>query len=803
MLNRRCQFNFVNVRNAAAIFFVLVLANSVLAAPAGVDISKLPPAASRSIDFREDIQPIFERSCFRCHGLEKPKGKFSLVTREGALKGGETGVDILPGRSAESPLIHYGVRLVPDMEMPPEGKADPLTAEEIGLLRAWIDQGAAYPAKDAISAFRFSLGTAFGWVNVRGDKHQFREDQGFREDWSGGLELFELRDKLGSGGLISADGHVMRDDYAFRLRLEKNELGFVHAGFSQDRKYYDDTGGFYESFSPASYHLDRDLHLDVGRAWIDLGLTKFDPSRIVLGYELQYRNGAKSTLEWGNVGGVGGIQGTGGKNLYPASKDVDEKVHILKLDLVHESGGWLIEDNARVEFYELHTFRRNVESFPAGSAPETMVQTRESASHVQGMNTLRLEKQMNDWLFLSAGYLYSRIEGDASLDQITLDAAGIPARGTFWYSDSILLQQRTHSFALSGMITPLDAFTLSAGVQSEWIHQEGLGRVHLDEGDPYDPANFILEAPTIDSNLDKRQLTENLILRYSGLPLTSLFAEARLSQQRLSQIEHETDSAEHFDRDTDASADKRDFKVGGTVSPWQRVSLSASVRHRTIDNDYTHQTDNSAIGSAGYPAFIRSRDTDGDQLETKLIFKFTPRLKATLGYRWSRMDYETTTDRIPGVAPGGEILAARHAAQTYSLGGTWTPLARLHFNSAFSFSDVRTDAEHHGHPSLLPYQGYIYSLVTGGNFHLNDRTDFQASYYFSSADYRENRTLDAVPLGVDYVRHGVMAGVRRQINDHLSAALRYGYFFYEEPGKDRGNDYTGHGVFASFRLTWP
>ena len=452
MLNRRCQFKFVNVRNKAAIFFILASAIRTWAA-AELD-SKLPPPASQPIDFRNDIQPIFERSCFRCHGLEKPKGKFSLVNRDDALKGGEHGVDIKPGRSAESPLIYYVAALDPEMEMPPKGKADPLTDEEIGLLRAWIDQGAAYPQSNA---FRFTFAPAFGWVTVRGDKHQFREDQGFREDWSGGLESFELRDKLGSGGLISADGHVLRDDYAFRLRLEKNDVGFVHAGFSQYRKYYDGTGGFYEFFNPPSYHLDRDLHLDVGRAWIDLGLTKFEPSRIVLGYELQYRNGTKSTLEWGNVGGMGGIQGIGGKNLYPAAKDVDEKVHILKLDLVHEAGGWLIEDNARVEFYELHTLRRNVESFPAGSAPESLVHTRESASHVQGMNTLRLEKQMNDWLFLSAGYLYSRIEGDASLDQITLDAAGIPARGTFWYSDSILLQQRTHSFALSGMITPLDA----------------------------------------------------------------------------------------------------------------------------------------------------------------------------------------------------------------------------------------------------------------------------------------------------------------------------------------------------------
>src|SRR5690242_7299462 len=81
---------------------------------ADVDISKLPPAATTQVDFDRDIKPIFEAACFRCHGPERPKSGFRLDTREGALKGGENGVDIIPGKSAESPLIHYVSYLVED-----------------------------------------------------------------------------------------------------------------------------------------------------------------------------------------------------------------------------------------------------------------------------------------------------------------------------------------------------------------------------------------------------------------------------------------------------------------------------------------------------------------------------------------------------------------------------------------------------------------------------------------------------------------------------------------------------------------
>src|SRR5262249_20344001 len=121
-------------------FLILALANS-----APLDSSQLPAPANVLIDFPRDIQPILERSCLKCHSGEKPKGKFSLTTRESALRGGQDQVDIVPGVSAKSPLIHSVGRIVRDSEMPPPGKGNPLTEIEIGLPRAWIDQGAKWP----------------------------------------------------------------------------------------------------------------------------------------------------------------------------------------------------------------------------------------------------------------------------------------------------------------------------------------------------------------------------------------------------------------------------------------------------------------------------------------------------------------------------------------------------------------------------------------------------------------------------------------------------------------------------------
>lgn|SRR5437867_6959293 len=112
-----------------------------------VDVSKIPPASDKKdVTYAADIKPIFEKSCTKCHGAEKQKGKLRLDSLEATLKGGEDGKVVLPGKSAESILVHNVAHVGDeDLYMPPPDNKDkipPLTKEQIGLIRAWIDQGA-------------------------------------------------------------------------------------------------------------------------------------------------------------------------------------------------------------------------------------------------------------------------------------------------------------------------------------------------------------------------------------------------------------------------------------------------------------------------------------------------------------------------------------------------------------------------------------------------------------------------------------------------------------------------------------
>ncbi len=123
----------------------LVGAAAVAAAEPSADaIGQLPPAAGRTVDFRRDVQPILEASCVKCHGRGKAKGDWKLDTRDAFLLPGESGPAVVVGDSAKSHLIHLVAGTDPDSVMPQKGTK--LTREQVGILRAWVDQGMKWEA---------------------------------------------------------------------------------------------------------------------------------------------------------------------------------------------------------------------------------------------------------------------------------------------------------------------------------------------------------------------------------------------------------------------------------------------------------------------------------------------------------------------------------------------------------------------------------------------------------------------------------------------------------------------------------
>ncbi|MFO0904384.1 MAG: PSD1 and planctomycete cytochrome C domain-containing protein [Pirellulales bacterium] len=110
-------------------------------------VSAAPAAATPAVDYVRQIRPLLSDRCFRCHGpdADERKGGLRLDLKEAALGKSDSGeTAIVPGDLAKSAVMARVLSTDPDLKMPPPDSGKSLSDAEIGLLKAWIEQGAAW-----------------------------------------------------------------------------------------------------------------------------------------------------------------------------------------------------------------------------------------------------------------------------------------------------------------------------------------------------------------------------------------------------------------------------------------------------------------------------------------------------------------------------------------------------------------------------------------------------------------------------------------------------------------------------------
>ncbi len=100
------------------------------------------------VDFARDVKPILQRRCVRCHGAQRREGGLRFFGRDDLLEPNDSGLAaVVPGRADDSELFRR-VTAGGDDRMPPEGP--PLGADEIEILRRWIDAGVPWPSREEV-----------------------------------------------------------------------------------------------------------------------------------------------------------------------------------------------------------------------------------------------------------------------------------------------------------------------------------------------------------------------------------------------------------------------------------------------------------------------------------------------------------------------------------------------------------------------------------------------------------------------------------------------------------------------------
>ncbi len=111
-----------------------------------VDVETTMIQAGKLVSFAKQVAPIFSQRCLACHNARTAKGRLNMETFANLMKGGENGASVVAAKPGDSLLQ----TMIEDHSMPKD--ADPLTPEQIAVVKKWIETGARLDAGVGASA---------------------------------------------------------------------------------------------------------------------------------------------------------------------------------------------------------------------------------------------------------------------------------------------------------------------------------------------------------------------------------------------------------------------------------------------------------------------------------------------------------------------------------------------------------------------------------------------------------------------------------------------------------------------------
>ncbi len=638
------------------------------------------------------------------------------------------------------------------------------------------------------ASFRYELSPTLQYRYVDGDENKFREDLWIRDGWAAGVKDFFLERSLKEEWTLRMEGHgiVPDEDYEILIRLNKEDLGFFQAQFTEFRKYFDDTGGFFRPFAVPVFDLNNDMHLDIGDFCLNAGITVPDLPRVVIGYEHRHKEGEKSLLEWGSV-----TEGALTRKIFPSFEEIDEKTDIIKVDVDYTMSIVHLEDRLRYEWYKTNTNRFDEDkNLDAGTSKTVSIF--EEYDHDVLTNTFHLDSHITDTIYLSFGYLINDLNGDGLFNMVTTPFGPDPFDKN-WHAEPIELDQESHVVNLNAQFGPYRRFSFYGGFQADVIDTKGHTNATLTEILP--GQNIVSPEARMHSRTDKNGFLETVGIRYSGIPYTSLYAEGKWRQQDIDQHEKEVeDAVTVFERLTDTDVYRNRYTFGFSSSPIRNLTLSGRYRFRNHENDYDHKIDT----DPGYSAFINKQDLNTQEIQAKVSTRVITALKASFEYQ----RITTKIDTRSQTTPPSDVESGDYVADIYSLSVTATPISSLYLTSQFSYRNAKTESFDNGSLSVNACNGDVYAFMGTAVWALSKKTDLSLEYLLSWTDNFRDDSENGLPLGVTNIRYGLSLSCSHRLTDRIRVQAGYGFYKYDDDSNGGFDNYKAHVIGVGLDFTF-
>jgi hypothetical protein len=686
------------------------------------------------------------------------------------------------------------------------------TTEEASEYKNWIELG-------------------IGGLIINGDAAQFKQEHRMSGDVFGGIQDMHYEQTVGKNAQLTVDGHAIWDnnDYDITVQLSQPKLGYIKAGFTEFRSWYDGNGGFFPHNDVFFEPPFPEMHIDRGDAWIELGLRVPDWPEITIRYSHEFRFGQKDSTTWGDTNLTGlppPFNST--RKIVPSFRDIDETRDIVSLEISKTIGNTDVLLGMRYEHNE-NDYSLNMER-GAGQLPPVVPPPGQQRKVTQTQNDdVELFSghgitvtRFSDSLWFTAGYSYTTLQNDL---------AGTRIFGTHWdeaFGEPVpTLGQRDHAFIdLAGMAQskenlfnanlfwmPLETLVILTGFRythqnndsestfiaeepvmnkQPFTHNNPKGGFHYGVGEPANGAR----------NSDYNEFAQRLELRYTGIKDWLFYAEGEWEEDYGSVNEFQTidEAEEPLDKDTNALGQK--YTIGATWNPSMRFSMAGQYFHRIASY-------NEDIITGVFPRLI-NQDWKIDDFNFRITFR--PKIPACLGTLALITRYDFVhTDIDSQWFHEGEVLAELQTGEikrhVISEALTWNPLARFYLQANFSYVFNQTDTPANNielvpneGPTVVNFRNDYWTVTSGAGYIIDDKTDFYTDFSFYCANDHFNNAAVAVPYGLGATEYTASATITRQLTKQMRLLLRYGYFNYRDVTSGGHNNYEAHSLYSGLQI---
>jgi hypothetical protein len=649
---------------------------------------------------------------------------------------------------------------------------------------------------------------SLGGLIVHGDQAQFSQEHRVTGDVFGGVEDMHIERTVGKAQL-TLDGRAIFDqsDYMVKLELSQANVGYIRAGYTQFRTWYDGSGGYFPpngAFFNTVNGTSSEYALDRGDAWIELGLRMPNLPEITLRYDHIFREGDKDSTSWGSAT-VNGLT----RKLAPAFRGIDEQRDIFTLDMTKTVFGKT--DLALGMRYE-HVSNNDSLNIAFPSTPNYLTQN-DQLKYDLFSGHFTSETRFSDKLWFTLGYSYTTMDSDIGGSRIYGPAFNSPfvgllaGAGTGFMYLSGGSDSDQHVINLNLMWTPIKSLTITPSVRIEkndtvsdsfftMTNSAGLNAL---------PAHVF-------SEYDYLNVSECLDLRYTGFENWLLYASLNYEEENGNRRDNSSGATDRsttgvspFNLNADATYLRQKYAAGANWYPLPRLNLAVQYYHKNETNDNTfHSDDTAPIANQRLVEQTLNMDDVNFRVTVRPLSNLS--LVTRYDFQFSTIDSHWKQSGSPEIYfADGQSSATMNHMITES--ATWNPWSWMYIQGNFSYvlNETRTPAATLV-PSVLNFQNDYWTASCSLGVALDDKTKLQADYtYYRANDYVNNATAalgtsGGVPYGAGATEHTVSASVSRQITKNVGLTLRYSYYNYNDQTSGGNNNYDAHMISSGVQV---